>query len=403
MELDSESRMQLVLRNRTGEPQLVDPLAEIGTIQLDTEPMLGSGTPVEPVVATDGVEVKARVVLGEGRGSSDAQCRRTKLAQIIEVCGDACTAEEAVRLRACVLDSHDTFALEKAELGEVVEVQHHIETGDSPPVRQPPRRVPFVVRPEITRMINEMLHAHVIQESSSPWASLVVLVKKKSGELRFCVDHRRLNAVTRKDVFPLPRIDDLLDQLSGKSIFSTLDARSGYWQIQVECSQPKTAFVTMDGLYEFRVMPFGLCNAPATFQRVVQRALAGLSTFCSVYIDDVVVFSRSVEEHIEHQARVFNRLRRIGLKLHPQKCRFAYREVPYLGHVISGSGISPDPNKIRAVAEFRVPTSARAVREFVGLASFTTGGLSPTLPRLRGPCMHGLTRKDVTFVWTPRC
>ena len=143
------------------------------------------------------------------------------------------------------------------------------------------------MRGEIHKMVGDMLEAGVVQESSSPWASPIVLVKKKDGSQRFCVDYRRLNAITRKDVFPLPRIDDLLDQLKGKSVFSTLDAKTGYWQIRMEeSSREKTAFVTSNGLYEFRVMPFGLCNAPATFQRV----LAGLCEFCSVYIDDILVF-----------------------------------------------------------------------------------------------------------------
>jgi len=150
----------------------------------------------------------------------------------------------------------------------------------------------------------------VVQESSSPWASPIVLVQKKDRTLCFCVDYRRLNAVTKKDVHPLPRIDDLLDQLSGKRFFSTLDARTGYWQIRMEeKSVEKTAFVIMDGLYEFRVMPFGLCNAPATFQRLMQKALRGLP-FCSVFID-IIVFSDSMDAHLEHLKQVFDRLRQI--------------------------------------------------------------------------------------------
>ena len=178
---------------------------------------------------------------------------------------------------------------------QVTDVQHWIKIGDNRPVRQLPRRIPFSVHPQMARMVNVMLSAHVIEESSSLWASPALLAEKKNGDLRFCVNYRRLNALTSKNVFPLPRIDDILDQLSGKCIFSTLDARTGYWQTKVHKSScEKTAFVTMDGLYEFRVMPFGLCNAPGTFQRLMQKTLAGLGAFRSVYIDDVIVFSQSL-------------------------------------------------------------------------------------------------------------
>ena len=196
-----------------------------------------------------------------------------------------------------------------------------------------------------------MLASDIIQESSSPWASPVVLVHK-DNTLRFCVDYQRLNAVTRKDVFPIPRIDDLLDQLKGKKAFSTLDVKCGYWQIKVmEESREKTAFVTFDGLYEFRVMPFGLTNVPATFQRLIQSVLTGMSEFCSVYIDDVLVFSESVEEHTKHLQLIFDRLKKVGLKLHPLKCRFKLPEVLYLGHLVSADGICPNPDKVRAVVD----------------------------------------------------
>ena len=281
-------------------------------------------------------------------------------------------------------------------------VEHRIETGDSPPIKQPSRRVPFAVRGEITKMVGEMLESGVVQESSSPWASPIVLVKKKDGSLRFCVDYRRLNAVTRKDVFPLPRIDDLLDQLKGKSIFSTLDAKTGYWQIRMgKSSQEKTAFVTSDGLYEFRVMPFGLCNAPATFQRVMQKVLAGLGDFCSVYIDDILVFSSSVEEHLEHLRQIFQRLQHVGLKLHPQICVFGSYEVLYLGHLISGSGILPNPEKKSAVKRFPTPTSVKAVQQFLGLASYYRRFV-PNFARVANS-LYALTRQDVPFQWTQAC
>ena len=207
-----------------------------------------------------------------------------------------------------MLEWDDVFA-GKGDRGEVEDVCHDIDTGDSPPLKQPARRVPFALRPELMKLVGDMLDEGVIEESDSPWGSPVVLVKKKDGSLRFCVDYRRLNAVTRKDIFPLPRIDDLLDQLARKKVFSTLDAKSGYWQIKMaDKAKAKTAFVTMNGLYEFRVMPFGLCNAPATFQRLMQKVLAGLP-FCSVYVDDIIVFSDTWEEHMEHLRKVFARLR----------------------------------------------------------------------------------------------
>ena len=250
-------------------------------------------------------------------------------------------------------------------------------------------------------MVNEMLASGVIQESSSPWASPVVLVRKKDNTLRFCVDYRHLNAVTRKDVFPIPRIDDLLDQLKGK-VFSTLDARCGYWQIKVkEESREKTAFVTFDGLYEFRVMPFGLTNAPATFQRLMQSVLAGMSEFCSVYIDDVLVFSDSVEDHVQHLQLIFDRLRKVGLKLHPLKCRFALPEVLYLGHLVSADGIRPNPEKVRAVVDFPVPTDVKKVREFLGMASYYRRFI-PNFAKIANP-LHMLTRQDIPFQWTSIC
>ena len=214
-----------------------------------------------------------------------------------------------------------------------------------------------------------------------------------------------MNAVTQKDVYPLPCIDDLLDQLDGRKVFSTLDVRSGYWQIRMhKSSQEKTAFATNTGLYEFRVMPFGLCNAPATFQRLMQKVLAGLGgsePFCSVYIDDILVYSRSVEEHLDHLTQVFGRIRASGLKLHPQKCHLGYREVQYLGHVISAEGISPDPDKVRAVADFKVPTDVRSVREFLGLAGYYRRFVS-NFARVASP-LFALLRQGQLFVWTPSC
>ena len=195
-----------------------------------------------------------------------------------------------------------------------------------------------------------------------------MIVPKKDGTSRFCVDFRRVNAVTKKDVYPLPRIDDILDTLGGSKYFSTLDLSSGYWQIELDpATRDRSAFTSHCGLYEFTRMPFGLCNAPATFQRLMQVVLSGLEgKVCFVYIDDILVCSKTFEEHIDHLKQVLHRLRKAGLTLKPRKCCFLKKEVNYLGHVISGTGIAPDPTKTQKVYDFPVPTDLTKLYQFLG-------------------------------------
>ena len=203
-----------------------------------------------------------------------------------------------------------------------------------------------------------MCQQEVIEPSDSPWSSPVVLVLKWDGSLRFCVDYRKPNTITKKDCYPLPRVNNLLDSLGDAQWFFTLDLRSGYWQVEVDpTDRKKIAFTTQHGLFQFRVMPFGLCNAPSTctFQCLMELVLVGLNwEMCLAYLDDVVVFGRSWEEHLQRLRTVLTWLRKAQLKLHPKKCQFFKQRVVFLRHVVSRHGVSTDPDKIKVWAESRV-------------------------------------------------
>ncbi|PIK59004.1 putative thy-1 membrane glycoprotein isoform X1 [Apostichopus japonicus] len=225
---------------------------------------------------------------------------------------------------------------------------------------------------EVKQHIRDMLEHGVIKESHSPWAAPIVIVKKKDGSLRFCVDYRKLNAKTRKDAHPLPRIEEALDALNNAQYFSTLDLASGYWQIAMHPSdEEKTAFTTPMGLYEFTRMPFGLTNAPATFQRYMESCLGDLHyETLLIYIDDIIVFSRNFETHLQRLDEVFQRLEKHGLKIKPSKCHLFQEEIGYLGHVVSSKGIATDPEKTAVVEKWEAPRNAKEVRSFLGLAGY---------------------------------
>lgn len=295
------------------------------------------------------------------------------------------------------------FDLPHLPLGIARNVYHHIDTGDTRPLRQRPYRVSDAERKLIEKEVDDMLSRNIIRPSSSPWASPVVLVTKKDGSIRFCIDFRRLNKVTRKDVYPMPRIDDALDSMRGASYFSSLDLRSGYWQIPMAPTDiEKTAFTTPDGLYEFNVMPFGLTNAPATFERTMDSVLRGLRwNICLCYLDDIVVFSSSFSDHLRRLTTVFDCLASAGLQLNKKKCHFCHRKIKVLGHIVSQEGISPDPDKINAVSNFPLPTDIKHLRSFLGLCSYFRRFVR-NFAHIAAP-LTSLLRKDAAFVWTDEC
>jgi len=283
--------------------------------------------------------------------------------------------------------------------GRTSMVKHHIDTGESKPIRQRPRRLPLAKREEVDKLIEDMRLDGVIEPSESPWCSPVVLVKKKDGSLRFCVDYRKLNNATIKDSYPLPRIDDTLDTLSGSIWFSTLDLKSGYWQVEIDDeSKAKTAFSVGSGLWQFKVMPFGLSNAPATFERLMEHVLSGLHwRTCLLYLDDIIIMGKDFAEHLKNLQDVFCRLNSAGLKLNPKKCEFFRHEVKYLGHKVSADGVHTDEDKVKAVANWERPRNIQELRSFLGFCTYYRRFVSG-FATLASP-LHELTGSGKVFNW----
>ena len=311
--------------------------------------------------------------------------------------------EQKEEFFALLLEYEDIFAMSSSDLGQTSKLNHHISTGSATPIRQAVRRIPPHRRTEVKSLINSMLEDEVIQPSTSPWASPIVLVRKKDNSYRFCVDYRKLNEVTHKDAYPLPRIDDTLNTLAGSKWFSTLDLLSGYWQVEVaEEDRAKTAFCTTEGLFEFRVMPFGLCNAPATFQRLMDLVLAGLQwSHCLVYLDDVIVLGTTFQEHLSNLKLVFERIREAQLKLKSSKCFFLKHKVQYLGHIVSDAGVQPDPAKIEKVATWATPRTTKEVQQFLGFAGYYRRFIQD-FAKIARP-LHKLTERQASFCWTTEC
>ena len=286
---------------------------------------------------------------------------------------DASLGSEVKEAMADLLHSYrDVFALKGDPLGRTGVVKHEIDTADAAPIRQAPRRIPLHQVDMVEEAMEDMKGSGVIRPSESPWASPVVIVRKKDGGCRFCIDYRRLNDVTIKDAYPLPRVEDSLDSLAGSAYFSTLDLKSGYWQVEMdEQSKAKTAFASKYGLWEWNVMPFGLTNAPATFQRLMERVLVGLQwKICALYLDDVIVMASTPMENIKRLGQVFERLRAAGLKLKAKKCTLLQQNVKFLGHVVNKDGVHTDPEKVIKIVEWRTPVDTTGVRAFIGLASY---------------------------------
>jgi len=308
--------------------------------------------------------------------------------------GERCQVEQLLT------DYDGLFSRSTYDMGHTTLIEHTIDTGSHRPIRQALRRHPMAQLDVIDQQVDQLERNDLIEKAASPWSSNVVMVRKKDGSYRLCVDYRAVNSVTYKDSYPLPHIDTCLGSMDGAQFFSTLDLRAGYHCIPIKVEdRDKTAFITRRGCFRYKVMPFGLTSAPSVFQRLMDLVLCGL-TYESVlvYLDDIIVYSKDFSTHVHHLRDVFQRLRKAGLKLHPSKCCLFQRRVAFLGHVISSQGIEVQADKVSTVRDWPSPRNLSELRAFVGLCSYYRRFI-PQFADIAAP-LHDLQRKDIPFVWT---
>ena len=310
----------------------------------------------------------------DSSNKSDKESSNVTLEELgVSVDTDNLSADQLLKVRQVLGNWSNIFSKGPTDLGKADIVKHSIKLTDDTPFKEPYRRIPPAMFEEVRQHLKEMLEANAIRPSQSPFSSNVVLVRKKDGSLRFCIDFRKLNNRTIRDAYTLPRIDDTIDSLIGARYFSKLDLRSGYWQVEMEeADKEKTAFsVGSLGFFECNRMAFGLTNAPATFQRLMERCMGELNLReCLIFLDDILIYSETFEEHIRRIEAVFSRLKEHGLKLKPSKCEFFKSSVTYLGHVVSERGVETDPEKIRALSEWPEPHNIKTLRSFLGFTGY---------------------------------
>src|SRR5271157_5017157 len=355
----------------------------------------------KPEVAISGVVANRPEVEEKSLSTEDIDAIREDIVRkLVEGFQPDLSADQRAKAELFVRQNISLFSTGEFDIGRTGVVKHVIDTGDHKPVREGLRRHEWCNQALIDEHVEKMLKGGIIQPTHSPWASNVVLVRKPSGELRFCIDYRRLNQITVADSYPMPRIDCCMDALGGAKYFSTLDMRSGFWQLELDAdTSEKTAFITRKGAFKFNVMSYGLTNAPAIFQRLMDLMLSGLNwDVCLAFIDDIIVMSNSFEQQLERLTLVFDRIRAANLKLSPKKCHLFLKEVKFLGSIVTADGIKPDPEKIDKVRNWPVPLNVKQVRGFVALASYYRRHI-PGFAQIAKP-LHELTRKKVRFEWT---
>ena len=393
--VDSKGSTQLLVCNFSQEPYLVTPfmsLASASKIVMHTVPILEMSELEGPIIAVREAGFTGGQYLGEFSSSerNHTKCKTTEAMEVgskreIFICrsGEEITLPLGVDLsnldliegeKVAKLFQHraEAFSNGDYDLGFCDLIPHKIQLCDNKPVNLPYRRIPPHEVNEIKQELQKMLNKGVIRKSASPYGSPIVIVRKKYGAVRLCVDYRRLNSKTLPDAFPLPRIEESLEALDNARLFSALDLHHGYFQVAMDPeSIPATAFRVPWGLFEFLRLPQGLKNSPSTFQRIIEHILGDLNfTSLLLYLDDILIFSDTMDQHIERLDKVLERLIQFGLKLNGKKCNFFQKEVRYLGHIVNKEGISVDPSKIKKIVNWPKPKTAEELRSFIGLASY---------------------------------
>ena len=322
------------------------------------------------------------------------------------------TQEQKNRLKNILQNSKEYFAQHENDYGKTDIVTHDIDTGDTKPIRQKCRHPPLALQDQESDLVDDMQNNDQIEPSQSPWASPVVMVKKKDGSTRFCIDYRKLNEATVKDAYPLPNIQDCLNTLQEGNYFCTIDLKSGYWHIKLtERAKERSAFVCRQGLFQWKVMPFGLCNAPATFERLMETVLKGKQwKTCLVYLDDVIVFGRTFQECASRLEEVLKCLGKAGLKMKPKKCHFFQKRLSFLGHIVSGEGIETDPEKVEQIKNYPRPREGlklgnkkipfvTQIKQFLGMCSYYRKFIEK-FAVIAEP-LQRYTRQGADLTWTP--
>ena len=355
--------------NFSAQGVLLRPGARLGTLE-EVENISDPNVTVE--VECNRIHVSCAQVIDSQPSSAEQKPASTPLDIPVDLSGCDISEEEKTALAELLSRYADLFFKQGDKLGYTDWTRHRMNMQHNTPLASHFRRLPPSQIQEVREHIQGLVEQGIVQKSSSPYASPVVVCRKKNGSIRLTVDYRRLNAITKKDAYPLPRIDDSLDALGGACLFSSLDAQSGYYQIPMaEEDREKTAFITPFGLFEYLRMPMGLTNAPATFQRLMQTAMNDLTfQIMLVYLDDLLVYGKTFQEHLEQLKTVFDRLREVGLKLNPEKCTFCRKEVEFLGFTVSEEGIHTSKSKIQAVNDWPAPKTLKELRSFLGFASY---------------------------------